>query len=251
MKKYFLHINEQTTGPFSPDELRTMNITSSTKVWFEGLDGWKNAGKIPELNYLFSTAAHPNQLLTPYGSSRKIVLVIVGIAVVLAGSIGFFVYKKLQKKQLENEMAMQERRDKEEKEEDHDRDYGRRSYVAPDLSDMLTQDGDEIVPEVVQEAYDETMPEFPGGTVALNKFIRDNMQYPQSAKQSRIQGTVYVRFTVDRYGNITDPEIIRTVNAALDKEALRLVKKMPRWKPATINSYPRAMQTTQPIRFVL
>ena len=95
------------------------------------------------------------------------------------------------------------------------------------------------------------MPEFPGGKGALNAFIRNTIKYPQAAKENGIQGTVYVRFTIEKNGEVTNPEIVRGVSPELDREAMRMVKKMPRWKAGTMNGTPVRIEMTQPIRFVL
>lgn len=77
----------------------------------------------------------------------------------------------------------------------------------------------------------EIMPEFPGGENALLAFIRDNTQYPATAKSQKIQGKVYCRVLIAKDGSITDPVIIKSLSPDLDKEALRILKLMPKWKP--------------------
>lgn len=79
---------------------------------------------------------------------------------------------------------------------------------------------------IVEEA-----PEFPGGTRALYKFISDNVRYPVIAQENGIQGKVYVKFVVDERGKANDAQILRGVDPALNKEALRVINSLPRFKP--------------------
>ncbi|MFB6340534.1 energy transducer TonB [Saccharicrinis sp. FJH62] len=75
------------------------------------------------------------------------------------------------------------------------------------------------------------MPEYPGGYTALFDYLVKNLRYPQIAMDNSIEGKVYIRFVVDENGYITDPQIVRGVDPALDREALRLVNNMPQWTP--------------------
>ena len=79
----------------------------------------------------------------------------------------------------------------------------------------------------------EVAPEFPGGINALVKFISDNLKYPTVCKELKIQGKVMVKFTVKSDGSIGNVRITKSVDTNLDKEAVRLVKSMPRWTPGT------------------
>ena len=93
------------------------------------------------------------------------------------------------------------------------------------------------------------MPEFSGGSV--NKYIADNLRYPAAAKEKGIEGKVYVQFIVDTTGKVIYPKIIRGVSPELDAEALRLIREMPEWKPATNFGKPVTMSYTLPIYFPL
>lgn len=73
--------------------------------------------------------------------------------------------------------------------------------------------------------------EFPGGTRALYKYISDNVKYPVIAQENGIQGKVYVKFVVNEQGRVSNAEILRGVDPALDKEALRVVNSLPQFKP--------------------
>jgi periplasmic protein TonB len=78
-------------------------------------------------------------------------------------------------------------------------------------------------------------PEFVGGRDAMLKFIGKNIKYPRDAEQKGIEGRVIVGFTVDKTGEITDVHILKGVSASMDKEAERVVKMMPPWKPGKNN----------------
>ncbi|WP_339736905.1 TonB family protein [uncultured Sunxiuqinia sp.] len=97
----------------------------------------------------------------------------------------------------------------------------------------------------------EDMPEFPGGELALRKFIANAIKYPVIAQENGIQGKVYVNFVVDTDGSITNARIARGVDSSLDKEALRVVNTLPRWKPGQQRGKPVKVSYTVPINFVL
>ena len=77
----------------------------------------------------------------------------------------------------------------------------------------------------------EDMPEFPGGDLALRKFIANSIKYPEIAQENGIQGKVYVSFVVGADGYVKNAKIARGVDPSLDKEALRVVNDLPVWKP--------------------
>jgi protein TonB len=95
------------------------------------------------------------------------------------------------------------------------------------------------------------MPEFPGGELALRKYIANAIKYPVIAQENGIQGKVYVTFVVDKDGSISDARIARGVDASLDKEALRVVGTLPKWKPGKQRGKPVRVSYTVPINFVL
>lgn len=76
---------------------------------------------------------------------------------------------------------------------------------------------------------------FPGGDAAMMKWLSNNVRYPESAQQNDIQGRVIVRFVVEKDGSIGNASILKGVDRDLDKEALRVVKKMPKWQPGKNN----------------
>ncbi len=97
----------------------------------------------------------------------------------------------------------------------------------------------------------EEMPSYPGGETERNKFLADNIVYPQQATENGIQGTVYVSFVVDSKGNVTDVKILRGIGGGCDEEALRVVKMMPKWHPGKQNGKQVRVLFNMPIYFKL
>jgi protein TonB len=97
----------------------------------------------------------------------------------------------------------------------------------------------------------EEMPSFPGGESERNKFLADNIVYPQQATENGIQGTVYISFVVDSKGNVTDVKILRGIGGGCDEEALRVVKLMPKWHPGKQNGKQVRVLFNMPIYFKL
>lgn len=97
----------------------------------------------------------------------------------------------------------------------------------------------------------ESNPEFPGGMDALMKWLQKNMKYPASAQENGIQGRVLVQFVVNKDGSIVDPKVVRSVDAALDKEAMRVVSAMPKWTPGKQRGKTVRVRYTLPVTFRL
>ncbi len=97
----------------------------------------------------------------------------------------------------------------------------------------------------------EIMPEYPGGTQALYSFLAKNIKYPKTAKKNNVEGTVYVKFVVDEDGSVINPVIVRGIGAGCDEEVIRVIKKMPKWKPGEINGKKIAVYYTLPCKFSL
>lgn len=97
----------------------------------------------------------------------------------------------------------------------------------------------------------EYMPEFSGGDEALRKYIANNVNYPEVAQENGIQGKVYVTFVVTKDGSIANTKIARGVDPALDKEALRVVNSLPKWKPGKQQGEAVNVSYTVPINFAL
>lgn len=106
--------------------------------------------------------------------------------------------------------------------------------------------------EDVYEAVDaEDMPQFPGGIEAMYAFLGNNIQYPAVAAEANIQGKVIIKFVVKADGSIGQTEIVKSVHPALDAEAERLVKLMPKWTPGKLDGTPVNVWFTLPVNFKL
>ena len=97
----------------------------------------------------------------------------------------------------------------------------------------------------------EDMPEYPGGDLALRKYIAANIKYPKYAQEHGVQGKVYVNFVVSKTGEVGGATIARGISPSLDAEALRVVENLPKWKPGMQRGQPVNVRFTVPINFVL
>ncbi len=97
----------------------------------------------------------------------------------------------------------------------------------------------------------EVMPQYPGGPIAMLKYIKENIKYPEQAMKEGIQGRVTVSFIIEKDGSISDVKAVRSVHPLLDKEAVRMVKSMPKWSPATQNGKPVRVRYNVPVMFKL
>ena len=97
----------------------------------------------------------------------------------------------------------------------------------------------------------EQMPSFPGGPSALMQYLSSNIKYPVVAEENGVQGRVVCTFVVERDGSITDVRVIRSVDPSLDKEAVRVVKSMPKWIPGKQNGSAVRVKYTVPVTFRL
>ncbi|WP_210463848.1 energy transducer TonB [Rufibacter roseolus] len=97
----------------------------------------------------------------------------------------------------------------------------------------------------------EQMPEFAGGLPKLMEFIGKNLRYPRAAQASGIEGTVVVSFVVAATGDITDVQVLKGLGYGTEEEALRVVHKLPRWKPGYQNGRSVPVRMTLPIRLEL
>ncbi|MDD2381283.1 MAG: energy transducer TonB [Mariniphaga sp.] len=128
-----------------------------------------------------------------------------------------------------------------------------------EVTDDMVIDVAPVVSTRVEEEEEDTqvffiveeMPEFPGGEAALRQFIANAIKYPVIAQENGIQGRVYVQFVVNTDGSITDARIARGVDPSIDKEALRVVNTLPKWKPGKQRGKPVRVSYTVPINFVL
>jgi len=114
-------------------------------------------------------------------------------------------------------------------------------------------------PAVIGEGNDEEeifqvveeMPEFPGGMEALLKYLGTNIKYPTIAQEQGIQGRSIIEFVVNKDGSIVDPNVIKSLDPSCDKEALRVIKAMPKWKPGKQRGKPVRVKYTVPVQFRL
>ena len=103
------------------------------------------------------------------------------------------------------------------------------------------------------KVYDivDVMPQFPGGQGELMKFLRNNVKYPAEAQKKKIEGRVIVTFVVNKKGHIIDPTVERSAHPLLDAEALRVIKRMPKWTPGRMNGESVNVKFRLPITFKL
>ena len=97
----------------------------------------------------------------------------------------------------------------------------------------------------------EVMPQFPGGELALLKWLNDNINYPTIAQEQGIQGRVSLRFVVKPDGSVGDVEVVKGLDPSCDKEAVRVVQKMPKWIPGKQNGNPVFVYFSLPVTFRL
>lgn len=109
--------------------------------------------------------------------------------------------------------------------------------------------------DLEQKTYDyvtlEQKPEYVGGETAMRQFLSDNLSYPQHAKEITLEGTVYVTFIIDEFGNLTNIKTPRPIGGGLDEEAIRVMQLMPRWKPGRQGGHPVKVKYQFPILFKL
>jgi len=119
--------------------------------------------------------------------------------------------------------------------------------IAAPVEAPVEEEEEEVVFVVV-----ESMPEFPGGQQALFKYLSENVKYPVIAQENGIQGRVICQFVVNKDGSIVDVEVVRSGgDPSLDKEAIRVIKTMPKWKPGKQRGKPVRVKYTVPVNFKL
>jgi protein TonB len=130
-----------------------------------------------------------------------------------------------------------------------------------EIEDSEADMDEEIEIQVVEEDEEEDeqqvfvivedMPEFPGGDLELQRWINRSVKYPVIAQENGITGRVYVGFVVNKVGQVENVKIMRGVDPSLDKEALRVINKMPKWKPGKQRGKAVKVSYTVPINFQL
>ncbi len=107
-------------------------------------------------------------------------------------------------------------------------------------------------PLMAQTAANDTIKaQFPGGADAMNKYIKANLKYPQAAQRNGIEGIVNVSFIVKTDGSRDQYSIVRLVDPDLESEAIRVVKSMPAWIPATVKGKPVDSKSDVKVQFIL
>jgi protein TonB len=109
---------------------------------------------------------------------------------------------------------------------------------------------EEVEEEQIFQVVEE-MPEFPGGQAECMKWLGKNMKYPQISQENGVQGRVIVQFVVNQDGSIVDAQVVRGVDPYLDKEALRVIGNMPKWKPGKQRGKAVRVKFTLPVMFRL
>ena len=97
-------------------------------------------------------------------------------------------------------------------------------YVAPEIEE------EEVVEQEIFQIVEE-MPSFPGGEQKLLEYVAKNTKYPQIARESGIQGRVFIGFVVEPDGSISNVKVLRGIGGGCDEEAVRVIKSLPKWKP--------------------
>ncbi len=127
-----------------------------------------------------------------------------------------------------------------------------------DDSGMLIDNGEDITSETVAANDNpldfrvvEKLPEFPGGMKEFMKWLTKNLKYPITAQQQFIEGKVMVSFIVNKDGTVVAPKVVQSANPLLDKEALRVIRNMPKWKAGIDNGQPCRTYMCIPVVFKL
>lgn len=103
--------------------------------------------------------------------------------------------------------------------------------------------------KVAGERSDETVPQYPGGTKAMYDFLFSNLKFPAADVKKGVSGIVIARFTVKKDGSLANIEVIKHGTPSMDKEVVRVLKKMPKWTPGKKNGVPVAVSVSVPINF--
>ncbi|MCC6726269.1 MAG: energy transducer TonB [Saprospiraceae bacterium] len=129
------------------------------------------------------------------------------------------------------------------------------------VPDGLDEPVEEAPPAVVEEVKKEEpeevfkvveqKPEYPDGEAAMLKFIYENIKYPNIARENGVEGTVYVRFVVEKDGSVSNVEVVRDIGGGCGEEAMRVVKKFPKWNPGKQRGRAVRVFFNLPVKFKL
>ncbi|MDP5120703.1 MAG: TonB family protein [Spirosomaceae bacterium] len=121
--------------------------------------------------------------------------------------------------------------------------------VLDEMVVVSSQDADLVGEEVFTTV--EQNPEFPGGATEMYKYIGERIKYPKLAQQMKVEGKVFLRFVVQKNGEIGDIKILKGIGYGCDEEAVRVISQMPKWTPGKQNGKPVNVYFTMPIKFAL
>ncbi len=136
-------------------------------------------------------------------------------------------------------------------------DFAEESEIEEEIEEEIVENHGVVIVEEEdfshQKIYDivEEMPAFPGGDYELIKYIDENLNYPQDAMESGIQGRVFVKLIVEPNGSISNAKIIRGLGYGCDEEAIRVIESMPNWKPGRKNGVTVRVNIAVPVNFKL
>ena len=125
-----------------------------------------------------------------------------------------------------------------------------RARLQAELAAELRKEAEAEDPNKIYDNV-EVLPEYPGGSAAMMRYLAQNVKYPQAAQENGRQGKVVVQFVVDTDGSIINAHVLTSVDPDLDKEALRVIKSMPRWSPGKQKGKPVRVKYTVPVNFRL
>lgn len=117
-------------------------------------------------------------------------------------------------------------------------------YVAPVIEE------EEVVEQEIFQIVEE-MPEYPGGDKKLLEYVAKSVKYPQIARESGIQGRVFVNFVIEPDGSVSNVKVLRGIGGGCDEEAMRVIKSMPKWKPGKQRGKAVRVTYTLPVNFKL
>ena len=127
---------------------------------------------------------------------------------------------------------------------DVDQNESIEEYIAPEIEEEEVHEQEVFT--IVEE-----MPDFPGGMQKLADYLAKNIKYPQMARESGIQGRVFINFVIEPDGSVSNIKVLRSLGGGCDEEAVRVVKSMPKWKPGKQRGKPVRVSYNLPVNFKL
>ena len=117
----------------------------------------------------------------------------------------------------------------------------------------LMFDGHQVIAQKDNDIFMvvEDPPTYPGGDTARIQFLQQNIIYPKNARETNIQGIVYVTFVIEKDGAVNDVKVLKGIGGGCDEETIRVVGAMPKWKPGYHRGKPVRVQYNMPVKFTL